>query len=113
MRSGNKPDINLMGAVAAEPLEFLLLQNAQQFRLKFKRDIADLVQEKRALVRQFKAAHFLSNRPGECSFFMTEQLTLQQPQRYRSAIQFHERASATSAQIVDRAGNQLLTGSGL
>ena len=113
MRSGDQPDINLMSAVAAESLKFLLLQNAQQFRLKFERDVADFVQKERALVRQFKASHFLSDRSGKCSFFVTEQLTLQKPERNRGAIQFDEGAFAAGAQIVYRAGDQLLAGSGL
>jgi hypothetical protein len=29
MRRSDEPDVNLMSAVAAEPLKFLLLQNAQ------------------------------------------------------------------------------------
>ncbi len=113
MRRGDQPDINLMSAVAAESFEFLLLQNTQQFRLKFQRDVADFVQKKRALIRQFKAPHFLSDCASERSLFMTEQLALQKPQRNRGAIQFHEGAFAARAQIVDRAGNQLLTGSSL
>ena len=113
MRSGDQPHIHFMSAVAAEPLKFLLLQNAQQFRLKFERDVADFVQKERALVRQFKASHFLRDRSGKCSFFVTEQLTLQKPERNRGAIQFNEGAFAAGAQIVYRAGNQLLAGSGL
>jgi len=37
---------------------------------------------------------------------MPEQLTLQQAERNRGAIQFNERAFATGAQIVQRAGDQ-------
>ena len=33
MRCRDQPDVNLMRAVATEPLEFLLLQNAEEFRL--------------------------------------------------------------------------------
>src|ERR1700730_1363004 len=113
MRRRDQTDINFVGAVAAESLKFLLLQNAQQFRLKFQRDVAHFVQKECALIRQFKASYFLSDRSGKCSFFMTEQLTLQKPERNRGAIQFNEGAFATGAQIVYSAGNQLLNGSGL
>src|SRR5580698_7804036 len=99
MGSGDYAYINFMSPVAAEPLKFLLLQNPQQFRLKFERDVAHFVQKERALVRQFKASHFLSDRPGKCSFFMTEQLTLQKAEWNCGAIQFNEGAVATGAQI--------------
>jgi hypothetical protein len=72
MGRGNYPDIDFVSAVAAEPLKFLFLQDAKQFRLKFERDVAYFVQEERALVRHFEASYFLSNRSGECSLFVTE-----------------------------------------
>ena len=49
MRRSDEPDVNLMSAVAAEPLKFLLLQNAQQFCLKFERDVAHFIQKQRRL----------------------------------------------------------------
>ena len=49
----------LDGAVAAQPLELPLLQNAQQLGLQLQRNIADLVQEQRAVVRQFEAPDLL------------------------------------------------------
>src|SRR5689334_17188320 len=113
MRSGDQPDIDLMSGVAAESLKFLLLQNAQQFRLKFQRDVAYFVQKESALIRQFKASDFLTDGSSKCPLFMTEQLTLQKPKRNRSAIQLNKGAFATGAQIVYRAGDQFLAGSGL
>ena len=113
MRSGDHADVNFMSAVAAESLKFLLLQDAQQFRLKFQRDVADFVQKQGALVRKFEAADFLSDRSGKCSLFMPEQFALQKPERNRGAIQLNEGAFAAGTQIVHRAGDQLFAGSGL
>src|SRR5579863_7493897 len=113
MRSGDEPDINLVSVVAAQPLEFPLLQNAQQLCLKLERDVADFIQEERALVGQFKTSRFLRDRPGECSFFMAEKFTLQEPERNRCTIQLDDSAIAAGAQIVDRAGDQLLASPGL
>ncbi len=81
-------NVNFVCPVTAEPLEFLLLQNAQQFRLKFQRDVAYLVQKQRALVCKFKASRLFRDCPGECPFFVTEQFALQKPKRDRRAIQF-------------------------
>jgi len=78
MRSCYQPDVDLVGAVAAEPLEFLLLQDAEQFRLKFQRYIANLIQEKRPLIGELKAPRFLSDGAGECSLFVAKQLALEQ-----------------------------------
>jgi hypothetical protein len=54
--------------------------------------------------------------PGTLSSQQQFRLTAslwQKRERKRSAIQFNEGALATGAQIVWRAGNQLLTGSGI
>jgi hypothetical protein len=40
------------GAAAADPLELAFLQHAQQLGLEAWRDVADLVEEQRAAVRQ-------------------------------------------------------------
>jgi hypothetical protein len=80
---------------------------------QFERDDADFVPKELALIREFKAPHFLSGRSGKCPFIMTDQLTVRTPERNRSAIQSNEGALATGARMVARSGNQLLTGSGL
>src|SRR5262249_42973866 len=93
--------------------ELLLLQDAQHFRLKLQRDVAHFVEKESAPVREFKASGLLCDCSGERSFFVTEQLALQKPERNRSAIQLDESALAALAQLMDRAGNQFLGGSGL
>ena len=87
MRGCDQANVNLMRTVAAKPLEFLLLQNAQQFRLKFERDIADLVKKQRAFVSEFEAPGFLGDGACKCSFFVPEKLTLKKSKRYCRAIQ--------------------------
>jgi hypothetical protein len=54
-----RANVDLMRTIAAEPFEFLLLQDPKQLRLKFERDIADLIQKKRAFVSEFEPAGFL------------------------------------------------------
>src|SRR5215510_6094118 len=72
MCGGDQADVNLMGAAAAESLELLLLQDAEQFRLQLQRDVADLVKKHRASICELKAPCFLRDRSGERSSFMTE-----------------------------------------
>src|SRR5260370_4940651 len=111
MRGCDKGDVNLMWAVAAESFEFLLLQDAQQFCLKFQWNVANFVKKKRALVRKFKASRFLSDRSGECAFFMTEQFTFQKPERDCSAIPCDKRPFPAAAQIVHGTRDNVCTGS--
>src|SRR5207302_7465632 len=55
----DQANVYLMSAGAAEALELLFLQNAQQLRLQGRRNITDFVQEKRSLVGQLEAPNLL------------------------------------------------------
>ena len=50
------------------PFELAFLQHTQQFRLKGRRNVADLVQKKRAPIRQFEAALTLHTAPVKAPF---------------------------------------------
>jgi len=79
---------------AAQALEFLFLQYAQQFGLQCRRNIAYLVQEKCAFVGELETTNLLPDGAGECALFVAKKLTLQQIQRNGSAIQPYERPPA-------------------
>ena len=64
-RCGNHTDIYLDGPWTAEPFEFALLQNPQEFRLDFAGEFADFVQKDRRLVCEFEPANF----PRESSVY--------------------------------------------
>jgi hypothetical protein len=68
MRGCDQPHVDLMSTVAAKPLEFLLLQDAQQFRLKFQRNVANLVKKQRAFVGELEASRFLGDGACKCPF---------------------------------------------
>src|SRR5208283_403387 len=55
MRGGNQPHVHADRLGASQPLELLLLDGAQQFRLEFEADVADLIQKQRASVRQLES----------------------------------------------------------
>src|SRR5690242_19363378 len=63
---------------AADALEFALLQEPQQFGLQSNRDLADLVEQNRAAVRQLEATFAPLRRPGEGALFVTEKFALNQ-----------------------------------
>src|SRR5206468_9847000 len=92
----------------ADPLELLLLQDAQQLRLELERDLADLVEEQRAAVGHLEAADLLGDGAGEGAPLVPEELALEQTRRNGGAVELHERAVAAVASVVDAPREQLL-----
>ena len=109
----HEPDVDADGAVAAQPLELLLLQHAQEFRLQLERNVADFVEEQRAAVRELEAADLLRDGARERAFLVSEQLALEQARRNRGAVQLDERPRSAAAQVVDGSGDELLARAGL
>src|SRR5882672_7878979 len=56
-----QPNVHLVRASATQALELLFLQDPQQFGLQPRRNISNLIQEKRAFVGQFETTHLLRN----------------------------------------------------
>src|SRR4029434_2574832 len=77
-----------------EPLELAVLQHAQKLRLDLARELADLVEEERALVRQLEAPGLAGRGAGERSLLVAEELTLHERRRQRGAVHPDERALA-------------------
>src|SRR5205823_8776551 len=59
---------------SADALEFLVLDDAQQLRLRGQRHLPDLVQENRAAVRELEASELAAVGAGERTFLVAEQL---------------------------------------
>src|SRR4029077_19761266 len=106
---GYQPNIYLMSPGTSQALEFLFLQNAQQFGLQSRRNVSNLVKKQRSLVGQFEAADLLRDGAGKGASFMPEEFAFQQVKWNGSAIQLYEWTAASRAQIVNRAGDQLFT----
>ena len=62
---------------AAQPMESLLLEHAEQLRLRGTRSIAHLIEEERASVRLFEAPDALAIGSGKRSALVTEEFRLQ------------------------------------
>ncbi len=90
VRGRHEAHVHLQRLRAAEPLELALLQHPQQLHLHVQGDVANLVQEERAAVRQLHPARLARGRPGEGALLVAEQLALQQRLRQRRAVQLHE-----------------------
>ena len=99
--------------VAADALELLLLQRAQQLRLRLERHVAALVEEQRAAVGGLELALAPRDRAGEGAALVPEELALDQLAAERRAVDLHHRLRAPRAPVVERVRDQLLAGAAL
>src|SRR5207302_5149473 len=110
---GHHPHVHVARTRAAEAFKLLLLQNTQEFRLKFQRDIGNFVEEEGSFVRQLESAELLGDSARKGSLFVSEQFGFQQSGRDRGAIDLYKSPIAAGAQIVKSTRNQLLASAGL
>src|ERR1017187_2562768 len=110
MRGGKQTYISLEFLGAAQTLESSILQHAQQLRLQGRTHLSDLVQQQGPPVSQLELAGLGGGGIGEGAAFVAEQFTLQQGFGNRGAADLDQRAVASSAQAVERIGDQLLAG---
>ena len=82
----DQPEVDGDRSVAAEPLESALLEHAQQLGLRDDRQVADLVEEQRAVVGQFEAAGLAVVRAGEGALLVAEDLGFEQRVGQRRAV---------------------------
>src|SRR5438874_605576 len=109
VRGRDEPRVRAKRAGAAQPLELALLQHTKKFRLQVERDLSHFIEEHRAAIGELEAADALTDSAGEGALLMPEQLALEKAARNRGAVQFHERVVAPGAQLVDGAGDELLS----
>ena len=98
----------LDGLVAAHPLERAGLQHPQDFGLRRRRHVADLVQEDGAAMALLELADALQGGAGEGAAFVAEEFAFQQLLRDGGAIDGQERLLAAVAVMIDGARDQFL-----
>src|SRR5207247_11252606 len=101
--------VDLERAVAADPLELALLQDAQDLGLRLRPHVADLVEEERPAVGDLELALARRDRPREGALLVTEELALDQLARERRAVHLDERLRAPGAVVVVRVGGTIHT----
>ncbi len=104
------PHIDPQAAVITDTLNIAILQDAQQLRLQRQRQLADFVEEQRAVIGHLKFAAAVADSPGKRPFHVTEQLALRHALRQRRAVEVHQRVSRTRRSLMHRLRHQLLTG---
>jgi len=80
--------------------------------LKFERKVANFVEEERAAVGELEAADFLADGAGEGAALVAEEFGFKKTAGDGGAIHFDEGAIAARTEIVNRAGEKFLAGSG-
>src|SRR6185503_6019941 len=65
VRRGDEPDVHFHRPSAADALELLLLQDAQQLHLRIERQLAHFIHEQRAVVGKLEPSDALLNRARE------------------------------------------------
>jgi len=116
---GNHSHVDLNRFAAADGGETLFLENSQEFALQLGRNLAYLIEEKRAAVCRFEAAGAVLDRAGERAFGVTEEFALVKLARDRRAIDADERLLAAAAarrmniRLRPRVGEHVVAGSTL
>ena len=105
------PDVDLAPPPhAAEPSG---LQHPQQLRLQIEGQLADLVEDQRAPRGFLEPTRAARPGAGEGAPLVAKQLAFCQLPRQRAAVHRDERTLRVGAELVQRAGEQLLAGSAL
>jgi hypothetical protein len=110
---GDQAGVGAPGAGAAQALELLLLQDAQELGLHLERELADLIEKERAMVSQLEAAEALRHGPGKGAFLVPEELTFEQSRRDGRAIERHEGVATPRAALMKRVRYELFARAGL
>src|SRR5713226_63306 len=107
------PDVDVHPIGGPDRFDLPLLQGAQQLGLQVHRQVANLVQEQRALVGYRQQALLGLHGSGKGPFDVAEQLRFDQRGHQRRAIYRDKRLLPARPRIVDRARHQFLARSAL
>ena len=89
---GDDADVDLLGLAVADAEDDALLQRAEELHLEVQRQLADLVEEERALVGRLELAGPRRDRAGEGALHVAEELALDQVLGDGAAVDGDERA---------------------
>src|SRR5207249_5742726 len=101
--------VDLDQPVTPNTSEAKVLEHMQELRLERERQLRDLVQVDRALVRILELPRLQPVRAGEGALLVAEQLRLEQPRRDRGAIDLDERTAAACRSRMDDPADEVLS----
>src|SRR5262249_25235137 len=105
---GQDPHIDLDGGAASQAGELAVLEDMQELALEGRMQIADLVEEDRAVVGGLEFAELELMGAGERTALVTEQLALQELARHGRAVDLHEGTGLANPELVNGSGDQVL-----
>src|ERR1043166_1935331 len=97
--------------MASQTPNCALFDHTQQFRLKLRRHLGDLVEQKRSAFGPFKTNRSSRGCPGESAFFVSEKFRLHQRLGNGRTVDTDEGFGSSRAELMDRARDQFLSGS--
>ena len=107
------PHVYLHRGMAAHRQHLFFLQKTQQLHLQPRGNLGNLVQENRAAVGHFNQAFFIGIGPGKGAFFIAVEFAFDQLFRDGGAVDGNEGTLVADAIVVDRPGEEFLSGAGL
>ena len=109
---GHQADIELPRACASHALELALLQDAQEFGLQLRSELADFIEKDGTAFGHLELALFLSDGSGEGALLVSEQLTFEECLGEGGAVDGDEGFGGARAEAVQSARHQFLAGAG-
>jgi hypothetical protein len=102
--------VDLADVAGAHDMDFLVLENPQQFALQIEAGIADLVQKNGPAVGDLKKSGPGILGPGESAFDVAEQFAFDERIRNGRAVDGHEARRGPVAAVVNRPRDKLFAG---
>ena len=113
MSGGHNAHVNFLRPSASQALKFPLLQDTKKLRLELQRDVANFVQEQRALMRELEPADLLCDRAGERATLMPKEFAFEQPGGDGGAVEFDEWPIPARTVAVNGARDEFFARAGL
>jgi len=95
IRGGDHVCVDIDRPVTPDPREAKVLEHVEELGLEGERELGDLVEVDRALVRVLELPGLSPVRTGEGALLVAEELGLEQPRRDRGTVDLDERTLAT------------------
>src|SRR5580765_2692414 len=105
---GNHANVDGDGLIAAHRRKALLVESAQDLRLRLQAHVADFIEEKRSPMSPLELAFLVGGSSRKRSFAVSEELALNQVFGNRGAVNFDESLVLAQALRMDRMGHEFL-----
>src|SRR5438067_1426763 len=105
VRRSNESRVDGELAGPAQPPERFRLQHLEELGLQLERELANLIQENRAAIRQLEQPDFALLRVGERALLVTEQLRIEKSRRQAGTIDFDEGSIRAGREVMNDASD--------